>query len=112
MVTKIMTKGFELSQGKRSLLEERILVGVRRYVDRISSVDIRLENSSNASNHWSCAITIDIDRGPQIDVAAQSDEREDSIEKAVHRAKDRLRKTLGEKSPLHDSLRHRPAMTS
>lgn len=112
MVTKIMTKGFELSQGKRNLLEERILVGIRRHIEKISSVVVRLATSAKAGSQWSCAITIDIDRGPQIDVVAEADEREESIEKAVHRAKDRLRKTLGEKSPLHESARSHAAMSS
>ena len=112
MVTRIMTKGFELSQGKRSLLEERILIGIRRYLERISDVVVRLTVSGKTDDLWSCAITIDIDRGPQIDVTAHGNERGESVEKAIHRAKDRLRKILGERNPLHDSARSRLVLNS
>ncbi|HPF37923.1 MAG TPA: HPF/RaiA family ribosome-associated protein [Phycisphaerae bacterium] len=105
MVTQICTKGFELSRGKRSLLEEHLLVGVRRYIDRISSVIVRLADTAVAGERWTCAMTIELDKGPQIDVTASAEGREESIDIAIHKARDRLRKTVGQRNPRRQSTR-------
>ena len=111
MVTQIFTKGFELSRGKRSLLEEHLLVGVRRYMDKISGVIVRLADTAVAGKRWTCAMTIDLDKGPQIDVTASAEGREESIDIAIHRARDRLRKTVGERNPMHVSSRESTSTT-
>lgn len=105
MESKIVARGIQIRKGRRNLLEERVMIGIRRYHDRIRRFVVRLSQPGDSPALWNCAISVFIEHGPQVEVTARAAGCEESVECAVHRLRERLRKTLGEKSPLHEFAR-------
>lgn len=111
MESRIIARGVELRKGTRNLLEERIMIGIRRYHDRLRRCVARVARTGTSPDRWTCAISADIDAGPHLDVAANAGGCEECVECAMHKLKEKLRKVLGEKSPMHQSARTQFAVT-